>query len=141
MLNSRHRAQLRGMANTIDTIVQIGKGGISENVVTQVSDALAARELIKGRVLDSAMTPHGKPQKSSAVCALLSRSRPSLPFCPVQGEPGDAEGKADPAGKIDYYGCEMRLRLGVLRRDFNPPHMGHIRAAEAAVKRSWPSIS
>lgn len=55
MLNSRQRAQLRGMANSIDTIFQIGKGGITENAVTQVSDALAARELIKGRVLEASM--------------------------------------------------------------------------------------
>lgn len=55
MLNSRQRAQLRGMANTIDTILQIGKDGITENTVIQVSDALVARELIKGRVLESAM--------------------------------------------------------------------------------------
>jgi RNA-binding protein len=55
MLSSKQRAQLRGMANTIDTIIQIGKGGITENVVAQVSSALAARELIKGRVLESSM--------------------------------------------------------------------------------------
>ena len=53
MLNSRQRAQLRAIANSLDTIVQIGKGGIAENVVTQVTDALAAREIIKGRVLDA----------------------------------------------------------------------------------------
>ncbi len=52
-LTSKQRAQLRGMANTIDTIVQIGKDGISENLITQVNDALEARELIKGRVLDN----------------------------------------------------------------------------------------
>lgn len=55
MLNSAQRAQLRGMANSLDTIVQIGKGGMNDNLVTQVSDALAARELIKGRVLESSM--------------------------------------------------------------------------------------
>ena len=55
MLNSRQRAQLRGMANTIDTIVQIGKDGMSDAVITQVSEALYARELIKGRVLDNSM--------------------------------------------------------------------------------------
>ncbi len=55
MLNSRQRAQLRGMANTIDTIVYIGKGGITDNVVTQVKDALKARELIKGKVLDNSL--------------------------------------------------------------------------------------
>lgn len=40
------------MANTIDTIVQIGKAGLTENTVSQASDALAARELIKLRVLE-----------------------------------------------------------------------------------------
>ena len=54
MLNSRQRAQLRALANPLDTIVQIGKGGITENVTTQVTDALFAREIIKGRVLDAA---------------------------------------------------------------------------------------
>ena len=55
MLTSKQRAQLRAMAATADTIVQIGKGGITENVVRQASEALAARELIKGRVLDNSM--------------------------------------------------------------------------------------
>lgn len=55
MLNSAQRAQLRAMANSLDTILQIGKGGITDNIVTQVSNALAARELVKGRVLDSSM--------------------------------------------------------------------------------------
>jgi RNA-binding protein len=53
MLNSRQRAQLRAMANSLDTILQVGKGGITDNVVTQMTDALSARELVKGRVLES----------------------------------------------------------------------------------------
>ena len=52
-MNSKERAQLRAAANTIETILQIGKGGIVENVVTQVNDALEARELIKGCVLET----------------------------------------------------------------------------------------
>ena len=52
---SKQRAQLRGLAMTEDTIIQIGKGGITENTVTQVKDALTARELIKGRVLESSL--------------------------------------------------------------------------------------
>ena len=55
MLNSRQRAQLRAMANSLDTILQVGKGGITDNVVTQASNALTARELIKGRVLEASM--------------------------------------------------------------------------------------
>ena len=52
-LTSKQRAQLRGLANRIDTILQIGKDGIGENLIKQADDALEARELIKGRVLDN----------------------------------------------------------------------------------------
>ena len=54
-LTSKQRAQLRGLAMTEDTIIQIGKGGISENILTQVKDALKARALIKGRVLENSL--------------------------------------------------------------------------------------
>ena len=53
MLNSRQRAQLRAMANGYDTIFQIGKGGLNEQIVKQTDDALEARELIKLRVLET----------------------------------------------------------------------------------------
>lgn len=56
MLNSRQRAQLRGMANSYETILQIGKGGITDNTVKQVNDALEARELIKLRILETCPT-------------------------------------------------------------------------------------
>jgi len=55
MLTSKERAKLRAMANGIDTIVLIGKGGITDNVVSQADEALAARQLIKCRVLETAM--------------------------------------------------------------------------------------
>ena len=42
-LTSKQRAQLRGLAMTEDTIIQIGKGGISENILTQVKDAQGKR--------------------------------------------------------------------------------------------------
>lgn len=54
-LTSKQRAQLRGLANSIDTIVHVGKDGIGENLVQQANDALEARELIKCRVLENAM--------------------------------------------------------------------------------------
>lgn len=53
MLNSRQRAQLRGYANTMETIFQVGKGGINEQLIKQVNEALEARELIKLRVLET----------------------------------------------------------------------------------------
>ena len=49
MLTSKQRAQLRGLAATEDTIVHIGKGGITDNIVTQMNDALKARELVRAR--------------------------------------------------------------------------------------------
>lgn len=55
MLTSKQRAYLRGIAAKEDTILQIGKSGINENLITQVSDALRARELIKLRVLDNSL--------------------------------------------------------------------------------------
>lgn len=54
MLTSKQRAYLRGLANDYDTILQIGKGGISEQTIIQINDALAARELIKIRTLETA---------------------------------------------------------------------------------------
>ena len=54
MLTSKQRARLRAMANSLDTIFQVGKGGIEASLVKGVSDALEARELIKLRVLDNA---------------------------------------------------------------------------------------
>ena len=52
-LTSKQRAQLRGLANNIDTILIVGKDGIGDNLVKQANDALEARELIKGRVLEN----------------------------------------------------------------------------------------
>ena len=52
-LTSKQRAQLRGLANSIDTIVHIGKDGLGENLIKQANDALEARELIKCRVLEN----------------------------------------------------------------------------------------
>ena len=54
-LTSKQRAQLRGIANSIDTIVIIGKDGITENLVKQADDALEAREIIKCKVLENSM--------------------------------------------------------------------------------------
>ena len=54
-LTSKQRAQLRGLANSIDTILIVGKDGIGDNLVKQADDALEARELIKGKVLENSM--------------------------------------------------------------------------------------
>ena len=53
MLTSKQRAYLRSLSQSLDTIFQIGKGGITEEICTQIGNALEARELIKARVLDN----------------------------------------------------------------------------------------
>jgi RNA-binding protein len=69
MLNSRQRAQLRGMANQMETILHIGKGGVTENVIAQANSALEARELIKGRVLEnSLMSAREAAEKLARLC-------------------------------------------------------------------------
>lgn len=54
-LTSKQRAQLRGLAAAEDTIVQVGKGGVNDNLIASVSAALKARELVKGKVLENSM--------------------------------------------------------------------------------------
>ena len=54
-ISSKQRAQLRGLAMNEDTIVQVGKAGITDSLIASVNAALAARELVKGRVLEASM--------------------------------------------------------------------------------------
>lgn len=53
MLTSKQRAYLRGLANPLETILIVGKGEITDNIIKQADDALTARELIKGKALET----------------------------------------------------------------------------------------
>ena len=53
MITSKQRAYLRGMANELPAIIQVGKGGITEPLIKTCSDALEARELIKLHILET----------------------------------------------------------------------------------------
>ena len=53
MLNSRQRAQLRGLANSLNATFQIGKSGIVPNMIKPISDALEMHELVKIHVLEN----------------------------------------------------------------------------------------
>ena len=55
MLTSKQKAQLRGMAASLDTILLVGKDGVTENVIASAAEALRARELIKGRVFEASL--------------------------------------------------------------------------------------
>lgn len=72
-LTSKQRAQLRAMANGLDTIVHIGKDGIGDNVVQQANEALEAREIIKCRVLEASLLT---AREACEQMAKLTRSEP-----------------------------------------------------------------
>ena len=55
MLTSKERAELRAQANTIETTLIVGKDGVTENVIAEVERLLTARELVKGKVLETAL--------------------------------------------------------------------------------------
>ena len=87
-MTSKERARLKGLAASEDTIIQVGKGGITDSVVASVDTALAARELVKGRVLESSMLSSREACQSLASacgaeavqaignCFVLYRKRP-----------------------------------------------------------------
>ncbi|MBO5078576.1 MAG: YhbY family RNA-binding protein [Oscillospiraceae bacterium] len=55
MLTSKERADLRSQANTLDTTLMVGKGGVTEAVIAETDNQLTTRELVKGKVLEGAM--------------------------------------------------------------------------------------
>lgn len=65
-MTSKQRAKLKSIAQTEDTILQVGKNGVIDTLVTQVSDALRARELIKMKVQD------GCPMSAAEAAAALA---------------------------------------------------------------------
>ena len=66
MLTSKERSQLRAQANTLETTLMVGKDGVTDAVIAEADNQLAARELVKGKVLENAMlTPR---EVSDAIC-------------------------------------------------------------------------
>ena len=66
MLTSKERAELRGQANTLDTTLIVGKGGVTDAVIAEAETQLEARELVKGKVLEGAML--SPREASDAIC-------------------------------------------------------------------------
>lgn len=67
MLTSKQRAYLRSLANSADTILHVGKGGLNDQITKQATDALKARELIKGKVLETADTSSREAAEELAI--------------------------------------------------------------------------
>ena len=69
MLTSKQRAELRAQANDLETTLMVGKSGITENLLLDAANQLEARELIKGRVLETAFL--SAREVSDAICEAL----------------------------------------------------------------------
>lgn len=70
MLTSKQRAYLRGLANPLTPILHAGKGGVSDTMIRQADNALTARELIKGRVLETA--PAAPSETAAQIAAAVN---------------------------------------------------------------------
>ena len=80
-MTSKQRAYLRGLANTIEPIFQVGKGGLTENLIKQLSDALEARELIKITVLKNAPDYAIDPKPDRTVPTDLCKRNENVLIC------------------------------------------------------------
>ena len=65
-MTSKQRAYLRGLANPMEPILHVGKDGVNNNMIKQLDDALEARELIKGTVLQNC--PLSAREAIAALC-------------------------------------------------------------------------
>ena len=70
MLTSKERADLRAQANTLETTLMVGKEGVTEAVAAEADRLLTARELVKGKVLETALM--SAREVSDAICEATS---------------------------------------------------------------------
>ena len=122
-MTSKERAAWRAKANTLDAIIQIGKDGITDNLITQIDDTLDARELIKIRVhLETApQTPKEiAPQLAESLGAeviqviggiiVLYREIDEERIAQKKTKRAGANAKAKPKKKVKIKGLRQRQR-------------------------------
>ena len=126
MLTSKERAELRGQANTLDTTLMVGKGGVTEAVIAEAETQLTARELVKGKVLEGAlMSPR---EVSDAICEATGADgvscvgykfviwRFSEKCQQERNQTGRAKRKETPKSKADPVGKGARARREAARQ-------------------------
>lgn len=126
MLTSKQRAELRAMANGLDTTLMVGKEGVTETVIAEAENQLTARELIKGKVLEAAML--SPREVSDAICeatgadgvAVVGTKFVLYRFsekCQAQrNETGRAHRKPTPVSKSDPVRKGIRARRAVAKQ-------------------------
>ena len=126
MLTSKERAELRAQANSIDTTLIVGKDGVTENVIAEAENLLTARELVKGKVLETALM--SAREVSDAICEATGAEgiscvgykfviyRFSEKLQAERNATGRAHRKATPKSKADPVGKGMRARKAAARK-------------------------
>ena len=126
MLTSKERAQYRAQANTLDTTLIVGKDGVSENVITEAENPLTARELVKGKVLETALM--SAREVSDAICEATGAEgiscvgnkfviwRFSEKCQAERNQTGRAKRKETPKSKSDPVGKGMRARKAAAKK-------------------------
>ena len=126
MLTSKDRAQLRGQANTLDTTLMVGKGGVTDAVIAEAETQLDARELVKGKVLEGAML--SPREVSDAICEETGAEgiscvgskfviwRYSEKCQEERNQTGRAKRKETPKSKADPVGKGARARRAAAKK-------------------------
>ena len=126
MLTSKQRSELRAKANELETTLMVGKEGVTENVVAEAERLLTARELVKGKVLESALM--SAREVSDAICEATGADgvscvgnkfviyRYSEKCQEARNATGRAKRKAIPKSKADPVGKGMRARRAAAKK-------------------------
>jgi RNA-binding protein len=126
MLTSKQRAEFRAQANTLETTLMVGKDGVTEAVIAEADKLLTARELIKGKVLESALMT--AREVSDAICEATGADgiscvgnkfviwRFSEKCQAERNQTGRAKRKETPKSKADPVGKGMRARKAAARK-------------------------
>ena len=126
MLTSKERAALRAQANVLETTLMVGKEGVTENVVAEADRLLTARELVKGKVLESALM--SAREVSEALCEATGADgvscvgskfliyRFSEKCQEERNQTGRAKRKETPKSKADPVGKDARARRAAAKK-------------------------
>ena len=126
MLTSKERADLRAQANSLETTLMVGKEGVTEAVAAEADRLLTARELIKGKVLESALM--SAREVSEAICEATGADgvavigtkfviyRFSEKCQEERNQTGRAKRKATPVSKSDPVRKGIRARRAAAKK-------------------------
>ena len=126
MLTSKQRSEFRAQANDLETTLMVGKEGVTDNVVAEADRLLTARELIKGKVLESALM--SAREVSDAICEATGADgvscvgnkfvlyRFSEKCQEARNQTGRAKRKETPKSKSDPVGKGARARRAAARK-------------------------